>query len=121
MQSSTAEGYFTDTFLAKTTPSDVSENTIKLVNSAFHQSFLGGDWRYKGASEKNGTINAYIQIPRSLDMSIDAQENYIKQAICPSAQHQEMWSEIQSIPLYVHVYTHTKKRTVYSGCTNPIV
>ena len=100
---------------------DISENTLKLVNSAFTQSFLGGDWRYKGASRKNGAINAYIQIPRDLDMSVAAQKNYLKQAICPSVQHQQMWSEIQSIPLYVHVYTHTKKRSVFSGCANPIV
>ena len=121
MQGNVAEGYFGDAYKAKTTSSEISENTIKLVNNAFYQSFLGGDWRYKGASKKNGAINAYIQIPQDLDMSVDAQKNYLKQAICPSAQHQKMWSEIQSIPLYVHVYTHTQKRTVSSGCTNPSV
>ncbi|MFT4938182.1 MAG: hypothetical protein ACI88A_001206 [Paraglaciecola sp.] len=121
IQSNAGEGYFTGSFQAKTTPGEVSENTIKLVDSVFYESFLGGDWRYKGASEKNGAINAYIQIPRDLNMSVDAQKNYLKQAICPSAQHQKMWSEIQSTPLYVHVYTHTQKRSVFSGCTNPIV
>ena len=121
MQSNASESKFAGAFQAKASSSDITDNTLKLVNSAFTQSFLGGDWRYKGASKKNGAINAYIQIPRDLDMSEDAQKNYLKQAICPSVQHQAMWSEIQSIPLYVHVYTHTKKSSVYSGCTNPIV
>ena len=121
MQSNASEGKFGGAFRAKASSSDISDNSLKLVNSAFTKSFLGGDWRYKGASKKNGAINAYIQIPRDLDMSEDAQKNYLKQAICPSEQHQAMWAEIQSIPLYVHVYTHTKKRSVYSGCANPIV
>ena len=121
LPSNVTERFFDDAYQPKNTPSDISENTIKLVNNAFSQSFLGGDWRYKGASEKNGAINAYIQIPQDLDMSVDAQKNYLKQAICPSTQHQKMWSEIQNIPLYVHVYTHTQKRTVSSDCTNPIV
>ncbi|MFT5674435.1 MAG: hypothetical protein ACI808_000354 [Paraglaciecola sp.] len=121
LQSNASEGFLAGFNQTRSTPSDISENTIELVNDVFNKSFLGGDWRYKGASEKNGAINVYIQIPQDLDMSVDAQKNYLKQAICPSAQHQEMWSEIQSIPLYVHVYTHTQKRTVFSGCTNPIV
>lgn len=119
MQSKAAENYFTSAPRATVTP--ISDNTLKMVNSAFYQVFMGGEWRYKGARNKNGSINAYIQIPQELDMSVDAQKNYLKQAICPSAQHKRMWEEIQGTALSVHLYIHTQKRSVFANCDNPLV
>jgi hypothetical protein len=120
LDSNAAEGYFADAYQAKTYKNDISDNTLKVVNSAFYNLILGGDWRYKGASNKNGSINAYIQIPQELDMSIAAQKNYLKQAICPSAQYKKMWEEIQGTALSVHLYTHTQKRSVFANCDNPL-
>ncbi len=121
MQSEAVENHFTAAFSPIKTNSDyISDSTLKVVNSAFHQVFMGGEWRYKGATNKNGSINAYIQIPQELDMSIKAQKNYLKQAICPSAQYKKMWDEIQGISLAVHLYTHTQKRSVFTTCDNPL-
>ncbi|WP_293750289.1 hypothetical protein [uncultured Paraglaciecola sp.] len=97
----------------------ISDNTLKIVNAAFYQTFVLGDWRYKGARNSGGTINAYIQIPRPLDMSLEVQKSYLKKAICPSSAHTSMWNEIDNIPLSVHIYTHKPKHSLYVNCTNP--
>ena len=98
-----------------------TDNTIKMVNAVFYQSFIGGDWRYKGSTRQNNSINAYIQIPNQLDMSEEAQQNYLQQAICPSAQHQQMWQALQDQTLAVHIYTYKRKYSLYANCINPLV
>jgi hypothetical protein len=97
----------------------ISENTLKVVNAAFYQTFVLGDWRYKGARDLGGTINAYIQIPAPLDMNKKEQKTYLQQAICPSSAHVRMWNEIDGIPLSVHIYTHKQKNSLFVNCTNP--
>ncbi|MEP7706215.1 hypothetical protein [Paraglaciecola sp. 25GB23A] len=97
-----------------------SDNTIKLVNSVFYKNFIGGDWRFKGSTRVNDTINAYIQIPQQLEMSQSAQENYLKMAICPSAQNKALWDEIKGSKLAVHIYTHKRKYSTFAICDNSV-
>lgn len=99
----------------------ITDSTLKSVNSVFNHAFRGGDWYYQGAEATNGTINAYIQIPKKLDMTKDAQLNYLKKAICPSSNEGTMWRELQGVSLSVHIYTFSKKFTVYAECENPLV
>ena len=96
-----------------------SDNTIKLVNSVFYKNFIGGDWRFKGSTRVNDTINAYIQIPKQLEMSQSAQENYLKMAICPSVQNTQLWNEIKESKLAVHIYTHKRKYSTFVLCVSP--
>lgn len=98
----------------------ISKNTLKVVNAAFYQTFVLGEWRYKGARNNGGTIDAYIQIPAPLDMSVEVQKSYLKEAICPSSAHTNMWNEVNDIPLSVHIYTHNQKQSLYVDCTNPL-
>lgn len=98
-----------------------TDNTIKLVNSVFYQNFMGGDWRYKGSIRQRDTINAYIQIPEQLNMSQEEQENYLKLAICPSANNLKLWQEIKDSKLAVHIYTYKRKYSTYAMCDNPLV
>lgn len=101
-------------------PVIISEQTIKLVNQAFYSDFNGGDWYYQGAKEVRGTIDAYIQIPSKLDMSKAAQQNYLMKSICPSANEEVLWQALKGVPLSVHIYTFSKKHTVYATCDNPL-
>jgi hypothetical protein len=110
---------FAENFASADSNISASDNTIKLVNSAFYQAFIGGAWRYKGAVRSNGTINAYIQIPDPLNMTEAAQQDYLKQAICPSSNHHKMWQEIKGTTLAVHVYTNTRTRSTFAYCDNP--
>jgi hypothetical protein len=96
-----------------------SDNTIKLVNAVFYKNFIGGDWRFKGSTRVNDTINAYIQIPQQLEMSQSAQENYLKMAICPSVQNTQLWNEIKESKLAVHIYTHKRKYSTFVLCARP--
>ncbi|AGH46098.1 hypothetical protein [Paraglaciecola psychrophila] len=61
----------------------ITDNTLKIVNAAFYQTFVLGEWRYRGARNLGGTINAYIQIPAPLDMNKEVQKSYLQKAICP--------------------------------------
>ena len=97
----------------------ITDNTLKIVNAAFYQTFVLGEWRYKGARNLGGTINAYIQIPGPLDMSREIQKSYLREAICPSPAHISMWNEINGIPLSIHIYTHKPKHSLYVNCINP--
>ena len=120
MQSHVSDEYQAPyTSLSDTTIS-ASDNTIKMVNAVFYQSFIGGDWQYKGSTRQKNNINAYIQIAEQLDMSDEAQENYLQQAICPSAQHQQMWKELKGATLAVHIYTYKRKYSIYTNCINPL-
>jgi hypothetical protein len=120
MQSHVSDEYQAPyTSLSDTTIS-ASDNTIKMVNAVFYQSFIGGDWQYKGSTRQKNNINAYIQIAEQLDMSDKAQENYLQQAICPSAQHQQMWQELKGATLAVHIYTYKRKYSTYTNCINPL-
>jgi hypothetical protein len=98
----------------------ITENTLKIVNAAFYQTFILGDWRYKGARNLGGTINAYIQIPAPLDMSKEVQKSYLQMAICPSSANISMWNEINDIPLSIHIYTHKPKHSLHVNCINPL-
>lgn len=98
----------------------VSEQTIKLVNQAFYTDFMGGDWYYQGAKEVKGSIDAYIQIPAKLDMSKAAQKNYLKKSICPATHQKDLWQALKGVQLSVHIYTFSKKHTVYATCDNPL-
>ena len=101
-------------------PKHITDNTLKIVNAAFYQTFVLGEWRYKGARNRGGTINAYIQIPAPLDMTREVQKSYLLQAICPSSAHTSMWNEIDGIPLSIHIYTHKQKNSFYVNCINPL-
>lgn len=98
----------------------ITDNTLKIVNAAFYQTFVLGEWRYKGARDLGGTINAYIQIPAQLDMSKELQKSYLRKIICPSAAHKTMWNEVNDIPLSIHIYTHKQKHSLYVDCKNPL-
>jgi hypothetical protein len=98
----------------------ITDNTLKIVNAAFYQTFILGDWRYKGARNRGGTITAYIQIPEPLDMSKEVQKSYLLKAICPSSAHTSMWNEIDGIPLSIHIYTHKQKHSLHVDCINPL-
>lgn len=102
-------------------PKFITDNTLKTVNAAFYQIFVLGDWRYKGARNRGGTINAYIQIPGPLDMSKDVQKSYLQKAICPSSANSSMWKEISGIPLSVHIYTHRQKNSLHVNCIDPFI
>ncbi|WP_340680750.1 hypothetical protein [Paraglaciecola sp.] len=97
-----------------------TDNTVKMVNAVFYQSFIGGEWQYKGSTNLKNSINAYIQIPEELDMNEEAQENYLQQAICPAAQHQQMWKALNDKTLVVHIYTYKRKYSQYANCINPL-
>jgi len=99
----------------------ITDNKLKIVNAAFYPTFVLGEWRYKGAQNLGGTINAYIQIPAPLDMSREVQKSYLRKAICPSSAHTSMWNEINDIPLSIHIYTHKKKHSLYVDCINPFI
>ncbi|KXI29766.1 hypothetical protein [Paraglaciecola hydrolytica] len=96
-----------------------TDNTVKMVNAVFYQSFIGGEWQYQGSTNLKNSINAYIQIPERLDMSEEAQENYLQQAICPAAQHEKMWQALNDKTLVVHIYTYKRKYSLYANCINP--
>lgn len=98
----------------------ITDNTLKIVNAAFYQTFVLGEWRYKGAQNRGGTINAYIQIPAPLNMTREVQKSYLLKAICPSSAHTSMWNEINGIPLSIHIYTHRQKNSLYVNCINPL-
>jgi len=100
---------------------NITDNTLKVVNAAFYQTFILGDWRYKGAQNRGGKINAYVQIPAPLEMSKEVQKSYLRTAICPSSAHAKMWDEIGGIPLSVHIYTHKQKHSLFVDCKNPLV
>ena len=121
MQSQVSNEYQVPFTSRSDTTISASDNTIKLVNAVFYQAFIGGDWRYKGSTRQKNSINAYIQIPDELDMSQEAQENYLQQAICPSAQHQQMWKELKDATLAVHIYTYKRKYSLYANCINPLI
>jgi hypothetical protein len=116
MQSSAAK-----TSESEPAKNDLSENALKMVNAAFYQKLVGGEWRYKGAKNQGGSINAYIQMPNELDMTNKVKKQYLQTVICPSAQHASMWQEIESTPLYVHVYIHKQKHSAYANCKNPLL
>lgn len=97
----------------------VSDNTLKKVNRTFYGIFHGGDWYYKGARVANGIVNAYIQIPRKLDMKEHIQQRYLKENICPDEQHLDMWSQLEHVELDVHIYTSSKKKSISARCLNP--
>jgi hypothetical protein len=99
----------------------ITDNTLKIVNAAFYQTFVLGEWRYKGARNRGGTINAYIQIPGPLDMSKEVQKSYLQKAICPSSANTSMWNEISGIPLSVHIYTHKQKNSLHVNCIDPFI
>ncbi len=99
----------------------ITDNTLKIVNAAFYQTFVLGEWRYRGARNLGGTINAYIQIPAPLDMSKEVQKSYLQKAICPSSDHTSMWNEINGIPLSVHIYTHKQNQSLYVNCVDPFI
>ena len=98
----------------------ITDNTLKIVNAAFYQTFVLGDWRYRGAKNLGGTINAYIQIPAPLDMSKEVQKTYLRKIICPSSSNTTMWNEINGIPLSIHIYTQKKIHSLYVDCINPL-
>ncbi|MEP1445587.1 MAG: hypothetical protein ABJK37_05665 [Paraglaciecola sp.] len=106
--------------ISSTSQRHITDNTLKVVNAAFYPSFILGEWRYKGARNFKGKINAYIQIPGPLEMSKDVQKSYLRTAICPSSKHTNMWNEIDGIPLSVHIYTHKQKQSLYVDCVNPL-
>ncbi|MFT5838143.1 MAG: hypothetical protein ACI9UT_000634 [Flavobacteriales bacterium] len=97
----------------------ITDNTLKIVNAAFYQTFVLGDWQYKGARNLGGTINAYIQIPAPLDMSKKFQRSYLQKAICPSSANTDMWNEINGISLSIHIYTHRQNHSLHVDCINP--
>ena len=99
---------------------EVTEAMLKLVNNEMRRKIPGGEWRYQGAQGINGTINAYIQIPKKLKMTQAEQKNYLKYALCPSSANKQMWTEIKEVPLSVHVYIDNKKHTVFAYCDNPV-
>lgn len=107
--------------LADSASNGVSEAAISAVDASFHRAFAAGGWYYKGAENIDGTINAYILIPARLDMSSEAQQNYLRQSICPSASKTEFWEQLQGVPLAVHIYTYRKTATVHADCDNPTV
>ena len=98
----------------------ITDNTLKVVNAAFYQTFVLGDWRYKGARNLGDSINAYIKIPAPLDMSKEVQKSYLRQAICPSSTNITMWNEINGIPLSIHISTHKQNLGLYVNCINPL-
>ncbi|GAC20982.1 hypothetical protein [Paraglaciecola arctica] len=99
----------------------ITDNTLKVVNAAFYSTFILGEWRYKGAKNLRGKINAYIQIPAPLEMSKEVQKSYLRTAICPSSAHKNMWNEIDGIPLSIHIYTHGQRNSLYVDCINPFI
>jgi hypothetical protein len=52
-------------------------------------------------------------------MTEAAQQDYLKQAICPSTAHHKMWQEIKGTTLAVHVYTNKRTRSTFAYCENP--
>lgn len=104
-------------FTQETHP-QVSEQALYQVNASFSQRFILGDWRYTGSKVIRGEINAFIKIPQAMDMNKADQENYLKYAICPTAED-SMWQGIGDAPLYVHVYVSSKRHSVYSLCPAP--
>ncbi|WP_339723846.1 hypothetical protein [uncultured Paraglaciecola sp.] len=113
----------TENDVAMSTPPQkrITDNTLKVVNAAFYQTFVLGEWRYKGARNLGGKINAYIQIPAPLEMSKEVQKSYLRTAICPSSAHSKMWDEIGGTPLSIHIYTHKQKHSLYVDCKNPLM
>ncbi len=99
----------------------VSKNTLKIVNGAFYTSLSRGDWYYKGARAFNGTINAYIQVPKKLNMDKNNIKKYVKYVICPNVGDDKMWQKLEDITLNVHIYTEGDRRGVKESCTNPLV
>lgn len=97
----------------------VSDDTLKTVNRAFYASFIAGDWYYKGAKAGHNGVNAYIQIPEKLDLKVEIQEKYLREAICPKAENIALWNQLRHISLSVHIYTSNKNKTVSAKCENP--
>ncbi|MGS2720826.1 hypothetical protein [Paraglaciecola aestuariivivens] len=98
---------------------DVSDNTLKVVNAAFYEKFVLGDWHYKGAKSQGGEVNAYIKIPAPLEMATEVQKAYLEQIMCPSSLHKNMWKQLSHTPLSIHIYTNKPKDSFYVYCENP--
>ena len=97
----------------------VSDNTIKTVNRTFYASFIAGNWYYRGAKVGHNGVNAYIQIPQKLNMRLEIQEKYLREAICPKAEKIELWNQLKHTNLSVHIYTSSKNNSVSARCLNP--
>lgn len=97
----------------------VSKKTIKTVNRAFYASFVAGNWYYRGAKVSHNGINAYIQIPEKLNMRLEIQEKYLREAICPKAEKIELWNQLKHTKLSVHIYTSSQSQSVSAKCNNP--
>lgn len=106
-------------YAQKSTSTSIPKSTIKTVNRSFYGHFMTGDWYYKGAEAEHGEINAYIQIPEKLQMSVDLQRHYIQSSICPKSDKVDLWNSIKKIKLSVHIYTSSKNYSVWAQCKNP--
>lgn len=98
----------------------VDEKALKTVDRTFYGAFRLGEWRYKGVNANIGEVNVYIQIPQALNMNDDVQERYLQQVICPRGDNLEMWHQLRQVDLNIHIYTHSKNRSVSAVCLNPL-
>jgi hypothetical protein len=106
-------------FAQKSTSMKIPKATIKTVNRSFYGHFMAGDWYDKGAEAEYGEINAYIQIPEKLQMSVDLQRHYIQSSICPKSDKIDLWNSLKEVKLTVHIYTSSKNYSVWAQCENP--
>ncbi|GAA0852894.1 hypothetical protein [Aliiglaciecola litoralis] len=98
----------------------VTEQTLRSVDRSFYGSFHYGEWRYKGAQAKFGEVNAFIQIPKQLDMDSSVQQQYIIQVLCPDQDNLELWYQLKHVNLQLHLYSHSKHSSVSATCYNPL-
>lgn len=112
-----AVAYSTDSL--KQSKVEIPKAVISHVSKTFQANFVYGDWRFQGTEITNHAINAYIQIPSKLNLSEEQQKAYINQMICPKPQQTEFWQVIDNYPLWVHIYTQYKNKSVYVQCQKP--
>ncbi len=96
------------------------EKAIRSVDRAFYTAFHLGEWHYKGADARFGEVNAYIKIPKKLDLRSDVQELYIQQILCPSENNLDLWFQLKHVDLQLHIYTQNKNSSVSATCVNPL-
>ncbi|MCU4676133.1 hypothetical protein N7931_10880 [Catenovulum sp. 2E275] len=97
----------------------IPKTVVQNVQRTFQAKFVYGDWRFSETRVIKNSINAFIQIPDKLNMSKEQQQNYISQMICPAKHNSDFWQQVAPHELWVHLYTHDKRYSVYSKCDNP--
>lgn len=99
-------------FFAKPLAKDIE----RAIEHNLQNEFRTGSWRYIGLTQDGAQINAFIQIPEPLAMSVESIQSYIQKAVCARQNVKNAWSQLSRHRLAIHLYTSNKNKSVYATC-----